>query len=411
MSLGLPGHLAPRAVGAGIARASHVVAAVCLAGAFVVTVIHQTLDVDKAIWPALFALLGMGALLAVVERRRNLLSVSAYLLLGGALIYLFSSVVLVQVPILTNSSVWVLSMLKVALVMVGAVGTRTLGSVLPPLAGYLLGEAATATAAAATGKAVQLDLTAALATLLVLVVGVGTTLGRAAARRAQPSIHRAAMDERVAALRATAEARAAALLHDTILSDLAAIAASTPGPLSPTLANQLQGDLVSIVGHDWSEEPAPSSHLSGPAGVWEASALASAVQTARGLGLDITLSGDPAAVAGLSREVDDALGLAVGQLLINVHKHSGETTAEVVVYAGGGSLSVMVIDGGRGFDERLIDRDRFGLRHSVRSRMAAVGGRVQVWSAPGSGTSVLVQVPAVVSAEDPLVPVPTGEDR
>jgi signal transduction histidine kinase len=52
-----------------------------------------------------------------------------------------------------------------------------------------------------------------------------------------------------------------------------------------------------------------------------------------------------------------------------------------------------VIDAGRGFDEAATGRDRLGLRTSVRSRIASVGGRVQVWSAPGRGTSVLLQVP------------------
>jgi hypothetical protein len=34
-----------------------------------------------------------------------------------------------------------------------------------------------------------------------------------------------------------------------------------------------------------------------------------------------------------------------------------------------------------------------GLRGSVRERIGRVGGDVQVWSSPGSGTSVMMSVP------------------
>jgi signal transduction histidine kinase len=236
-----------------------------------------------------------------------------------------------------------------------------------------------------------LDVTAALAALLAIVVAVGTAVTRRSARVAQPSLHRAARDERIAELRSAVEARAAALLHDTVLNDLAAIAAAPQGKLSAALAAQLQRDLEKIVGQDWSDEALHGALPS--SGEWAASGVAQAVEDARALGLEITLSGDPGSVAALSRGADDTLGLAVRQLLVNVHRHSGVDAAEVVVYGGGGAVSVMVIDAGRGFDEAAIHRDRFGLRHSVRSRIEAVGGRVEVWSAPGRGTSVLLQVP------------------
>ena len=53
MSLGLPGHLAPRAVSAGIARASHVMAAVCLVAAFAATVVQQAVAPTDVLWPGL----------------------------------------------------------------------------------------------------------------------------------------------------------------------------------------------------------------------------------------------------------------------------------------------------------------------------------------------------------------------
>ena len=61
----------------------------------------------------------------------------------------------------------------------------------------------------------------------------------------------------------------------------------------------------------------------------------------------------------------------------------------------------MVIDGGKGFLERETSVDRLGLRQSVRRRIESVGGTVQVWSTPGTGTSVLISLPATES--DPVL--------
>jgi signal transduction histidine kinase len=384
-------------VSAGIAAACHGIAAVCLSAAFLVALAQQATNEDRAIWPAVLVIVALGGLLAAVAHERTVFRVVAYLTLGGALTYLFASIVLTQVPVITSSGGWLFSMLKVALVMVGAVGVRLPGVLLPAIAGWVIGEGATAGAALTLGYPVTLDVAPALALLLIAVVGIGTALRRPVARRDQSAIHRAAMDERVAALRAGVETRATALLHDTVLNDLAAIAAGRPGPLSPGLRTKVQQDLEAIVGQDWSQPAEGAPEL--PSGVWEASRISQVLEDEAAAGLAVTLSGDRDAVATLDREVDDALGLAVRQLLVNVRKHSGVSSAEVVVYGGGGMVSVMVIDSGRGFDEAAVQRDRFGLRTSVRSRIAAVDGRVQVWSAPGRGTSVLLQVPDGLPAQ------------
>jgi signal transduction histidine kinase len=87
-----------------------------------------------------------------------------------------------------------------------------------------------------------------------------------------------------------------------------------------------------------------------------------------------------------------ALGLAVAQCLVNVERHSGTSRAEVVVYGDGDDVSVMVIDDGVGFDPRATGADRLGIKNSVQARMERVGGSVQIWSSPGSGTSVVIRV-------------------
>ena len=95
------------------------------------------------------------------------------------------------------------------------------------------------------------------------------------------------------------------------------------------------------------------------------------------------------------------MGLAVKQCLVNVLKHAGTDRAEVVVYGSAGEVSIMIIDGGKGFSEPETSLDRLGLRQSVRRRIEAVDGTVQVWSTPGTGTSILLRLPVLDPAAEP----------
>jgi len=95
------------------------------------------------------------------------------------------------------------------------------------------------------------------------------------------------------------------------------------------------------------------------------------------------------------------VGLAVKQCLVNVLKHADTDHAEVVIYGSDTEVSVMIIDGGKGFSERENSVDRLGLRQSVRRRIETVDGTVQVWSTPGTGTSILIRLPACDSVADP----------
>jgi signal transduction histidine kinase len=196
------------------------------------------------------------------------------------------------------------------------------------------------------------------------------------------------------------EHRAAALLHDTVLSQLAAIAAAPAGPLPAGTRRSIEGDLQLLVGEDWLVEPelatgsGEDAHL--PA-LFERS-----IDDSRRDGLAVDLAGELALLDTLTPEVARELALALRQCLVNVVRHAGTDHAEVVVFGGDGELTVMVIDGGRGFREESVPRDRLGLRASVRGRIERVGGSVQIWSTLGEGTSVLLRVPrpAAVGAED-----------
>ncbi len=393
MSLGLPVHLVPHNVRRGMARASHVVALVCLGAAILVTVSVQSRFPDRVLWPALVAMAVMVGILVALMRFRTLVWTAAYLFVGAACVFWVSLVALSQFPGATTSDTFVLSMLKVALIMVGFVGTRTFHAVFAAGAGFVLAGVATMVAVRQTDAVFIVDATAVASFLLVVTLHLGLAAGRRAPS-AQPSLHRAARDEQIAATRYRIEAKAAAVMHDTVLNHLAAIANAPDGPLGRQLRDQIDRDLEVLVGEEWLLD-ADAGTYDQARNDWLQSRLFAAVDEARELGLDVEVTGDVHAVTRLGTERAAAVALATKQCLVNVLKHSGTDRAELVVYGSDREVSVMVIDAGAGFSEEETGDDRLGLRHSVRRRIESVGGTVQVWSRPGKGTTVMIRVPAV----------------
>ncbi|MBI4302064.1 MAG: GAF domain-containing sensor histidine kinase [Chloroflexi bacterium] len=85
----------------------------------------------------------------------------------------------------------------------------------------------------------------------------------------------------------------------------------------------------------------------------------------------------------------------VQEALTNVRKHSRATTAFLAFERNGDHLQVTIADNGQGFDLARLPATgwpRFGL-HTMRERVEAVGGTLQIDATPGRGTKVLVRVP------------------
>jgi signal transduction histidine kinase len=89
---------------------------------------------------------------------------------------------------------------------------------------------------------------------------------------------------------------------------------------------------------------------------------------------------------------------AASELLFNVFKHSGTRDARLRLHqSSGGIVSLEVSDDGVGFDiseerEREGSTGRFGL-FSLRERIEALGGNLEIRSAPACGTRVSITVP------------------
>ncbi len=86
------------------------------------------------------------------------------------------------------------------------------------------------------------------------------------------------------------------------------------------------------------------------------------------------------------------------ELLFNVVKHAGVDRAELsLATAGANRVVVEVADAGRGFDPDLLATRQagdgaFGL-FGIQQRLANLGGRMEIESAPGSGTRITLTAP------------------
>jgi signal transduction histidine kinase len=100
-----------------------------------------------------------------------------------------------------------------------------------------------------------------------------------------------------------------------------------------------------------------------------------------------------------------AVYFSVLEALQNVAKYAGASRATVSLAQENGSLAFEVADDGRGFDASTTVYGT-GLQ-GIADRVAAIGGELQVRSAPGEGTTVVGRVPAVAISE-PIIPT-SGE--
>jgi len=390
--LGLPAHIAPQVVRRALVNAQHTIAFSLLMIAIVSTLVLQGSRPADPLWPAALALVPSLALLLLRSTITPVLWCSVYLLVSGLALHLNALVLLSQPIPINGSDGFSFLAVKVSIIMVGGAMLGITAGISWSIAGFVVAELAVGLARASLGLPALLDVPAIVALVATISVIPLIAYNSQRQRRAQPRLHRAAEEDQVADLRNRIEVKASTLMHDTVLNHLAAIAESADDKIDPALRESIQRDVHAMVGEEWLTEPADAVNKKARID-WQHSGLFNAIQETRLLGLDVETTGDLTSVGRLDRETSVALGLAVKQCLVNVVKHSGVLHAEVAVYGTADSVSVMVVDNGRGFTETAAGSDRLGLRSSVRKRMELVGGRVNVWSAPGRGTSVMIKVP------------------
>jgi signal transduction histidine kinase len=119
---------------------------------------------------------------------------------------------------------------------------------------------------------------------------------------------------------------------------------------------------------------------------------AAAVAAREGIDVDVT---GPADRLPLSPEAEEQLYRMTQEALNNVIKHARTVGASVAVSSAPSEVTVVIHDDGIGFDPALGRPGHLGLA-SMRERVTRLGGRLDVASAPGSGTTITATVPAGV---------------
>ena len=113
-------------------------------------------------------------------------------------------------------------------------------------------------------------------------------------------------------------------------------------------------------------------------------------------GIAFELDGDDH-VGDLDDQVKNLLFRISRELLMNVVKHARAGKIKVSVRKRDGGLCISVRDDGVGFKKIQVDSDvskgtRFGL-FSVREQLEQLGGRLEIESEPGRGTTATVVIP------------------
>jgi signal transduction histidine kinase len=102
--------------------------------------------------------------------------------------------------------------------------------------------------------------------------------------------------------------------------------------------------------------------------------------------------------------VETALYRATQEALTNVRKHAGSKQVVIRLERRNGSVRLEIRDHGRGFDPDRVQNgsglgERVGLA-GMRERVALIGGRHDVRSAPGQGTQIIIEAPLYESLEE-----------
>ncbi|BFV55875.1 sensor histidine kinase [Kitasatospora sp. CMC57] len=190
--------------------------------------------------------------------------------------------------------------------------------------------------------------------------------------------------------------RLAREIHDTLAQGLSSIvllarSAESALPADPGAARERIAEVGRTASANLAEARRFVQALTPPAldGVTLTEALR---RLADGQGVAFHLDGEP---YPLPVEAEVALLRLTQEALANAARHAQAEAVAVTLTYLDDEVTLDVFDDGVGFDPHALpsgDGPRFGL-HGMRERIAALGGRLTVESAPGEGTVVAVSLP------------------
>jgi len=230
---------------------------------------------------------------------------------------------------------------------------------------------------------------------LSAIVGFWISAGVPQAARRIASIGRAHRAERQASETEAQRRQGARLLHDTVLATLTLLAHSGVGVAPAALRQQAADDARLLRQLRLGATPTPQASGVYNLEVVEETVLGTTLESVKQrfgrMGLEVSWHGTGQVL--LPSDVLDAFLLALAECLENVRRHSGVTEAHVTITDDETMVRAMITDSGVGFTLDDVDSARLGFKESVVARLKEVGGKARLFSAPGSGTTVVLEVP------------------
>jgi hypothetical protein len=278
------------------------------------------------------------------------------------------------------TSGWLFTSISIV-VIVAQLGGRPIVTV-PAGAGAVVAFAAGAALADAPGGVVSTFTLAVQVALTAAFVEVMRRAGRRAQAAAR-EYHETVSAQEAARLRRDAERTELTLLHNGPLTTLTLVA-----------QGGLSAETVTAVRAQAAVDLAVLGAEAGPPGWGELIQLADLLERTVAIirhRLDVRLSTNPVVLpAGAAQ----AIASATAEALENVARHAATGAATVLAISDGPAVTVRIIDEGRGFDPARVPPGRFGLRESITGQLARAGGRAEIDSRPGAGTTITLVWPA-----------------
>lgn len=231
---------------------------------------------------------------------------------------------------------------------------------------------------------------------LATLIAVWVSAGVPQVEKRIASIGRAHRAERQASELEAQRRQGARLLHDTVLATLTLLAHSGVGVKPDALRQQAADDARLLRQLRLGQGPTVATETGTiPVVLADETVLGTTLESVKQrfgrMGLKVSWHGTGQVL--LPSEVLDAFLLALAECLENVRRHSGVTEAHVTITDDSTMVRALVTDAGVGFDIADIDEAKLGFAESVVARLREVGGNARLFSAPGSGTTVALEVP------------------
>lgn len=277
-----------------------------------------------------------------------------------------------------------------ALMFIGALRPVAVDGIMWVLTGFFAGTAALALGHSIAGENFAFSPDRLIDATIIAVAYAVIAIGGRRRRDRLPQLPDAALVSRRQNATRQRERAASALMHDTVLASLTLIARGD-ARLDERVRQGIRRDLDAVA-----QASATSVGVVSAAPV-EGSLTARMLVIVddlrwRGLRVDLTGAESVADAPVLSDAAVEAVLAAMSAALENVLNHAGTDRAEVTVGLTPRAFTVLVVDGGLGFEPQAVASDRLGVRESIHGRLARVGGVARVWS-NSSGTTVMLSVP------------------